>query len=137
MSTTPTITVIGSLNTDLVTRTSRLPTPGETLTTTSFATGCGGKGANQAVACARLARSSKDDNKSCAHVCMIGAVGDDEFEPKLIAELEANGVDASGVQIVRGKRTGTAVVTVEEGTGENRILINPGANSAVLPNFFS
>lgn len=77
-----TITVIGSLNTDLVTLTPRVPTGGETLTATSFSTGPGGKGANQAVACARLSRpnpASTPDHESDILVKMIGAVGDDEY----------------------------------------------------------
>ena len=127
----PIITVVGSLNTDLVTRTSRLPAPGETLTATSFSTGSGGKGANQAVACARLSRSKDDSCTPSVKVNMMGAVGDDTFGKDLIAGLKHNGVDASGVKVVQGARTGTAVVIVEEETGENRILITPGANGNV------
>ncbi|KAL8987535.1 MAG: hypothetical protein Q9177_003261, partial [Variospora cf. flavescens] len=135
---TPTITIIGSLNTDLITRTPRLPHPGETLTATSFSTGCGGKGCNQAVACARLSRSSSSpssgDAPSLITTRMLGAVGgDDEFGGALIKGLQRNGVDASDVSVVKGQRTGVAVIVVEEDTGENRILLTPGANFSVMP----
>ncbi|KAL9018420.1 MAG: hypothetical protein Q9185_004263 [Variospora sp. 1 TL-2023] len=136
---TPTITIIGSLNTDLITRTPRLPHPGETLTATSFSTGCGGKGCNQAVACARLSRSSSSsspssgDAPSLITTRILGAVGDDEFGGTLIEGLQRNGVDASDVSVVKGQRTGVAVIVVEEDTGENRILLTPGANFSVTP----
>ncbi|KAI4131374.1 MAG: hypothetical protein LQ338_001259 [Usnochroma carphineum] len=133
----PTVTVIGSLNTDLITRTTRLPKPGETLTSTSFSTGCGGKGANQAVACARLSRSMNNISSPSVNVRMVGAVGEDTFGKDLVTELESNGIDASGVRLAAREKTGTAVVIVEEDTGENRILINPGANYSVLPSTFS
>lgn len=155
----PTITVIGSLNTDLITRTDRFPNPGETLTANSFSTGSGGKGANQAVACARLSRSkpgpsaaSRASSNSLAssnpsktipfhqigakpsvHVCMIGAVGDDEFGNRLKDGLESNGIHTTDVRVIEGETTGTAVIIVEEATGENSILITPGANAHVVP----
>ncbi|KAL9007291.1 MAG: hypothetical protein Q9173_007385, partial [Seirophora scorigena] len=140
---TPTITVIGSLNTDLITRTPRLPLPGETLSATSFSTGCGGKGCNQAVACARLSSSRPSSPGSSSvhapsappliNIRMVGAIGDDEFGDTLLQGLKRNGVDASGVSVVPGKRTGVAVIVVEEATGENRILLTPGANYCVTP----
>lgn len=136
-----TITIIGSLNTDLVTHTPRVPTGGETLTATSFTTGPGGKGANQAVACARLshpnpATSVPSDDDEAIAVKMIGSVGTDAFGPTLLASLEANRVDASGVRTVPGQSTGVAVILVETGSGENRILLNPGANHALQPRDF-
>lgn len=149
------ITVIGSLNIDLVTRASRLPGPGETLTAESFETGPGGKGANQAVACARLSRtkknkkqmvdagppssSSRDDGERAAvevQVKMIGAVGDDAFGETLTAALRDNGVDVSGVQTRSGSATGVANVLVETATGENRILIASNANGTMTPDLF-
>ncbi|KAL8919532.1 MAG: hypothetical protein Q9208_006724 [Pyrenodesmia sp. 3 TL-2023] len=155
---TPSITVIGSLNTDLITRTNRFPNPGETLTANSFSTGSGGKGANQAVACARLSRptpSSFNASRSQStpnwpshlppigyrnfkdqpsiHVRMIGAVGDDAFGNHLIDGLESNDIHTADVRVIEGETTGTAVVIVEEATGENRILITPGANAYVVP----
>lgn len=78
----PRIVVIGSLNTDLITRTSRVPAAGETLISKSFDTGSGGKGANQAVACARLS-TQKCDGPQNVCVYMVGAVGDDTFGHEL------------------------------------------------------
>jgi ribokinase len=127
-----TITIIGSLNTDLVTHTPRVPIGGETLTATSFSTGSGGKGANQAVACARLSRpkpsSTQTHPTSDVVVKMVGGVGHDEFGPPLVESMKRDGIDTSGIRIVEGQTTGVAVIIVEEGSGENRILLNPGAN---------
>ncbi|KAL1596986.1 putative ribokinase [Paraconiothyrium brasiliense] len=125
------ISVIGSLNVDLVTRTPRVPVAGETLTTESFNTGFGGKGANQAVACARLSRTQEQASNgeaSDVEVRMIGAVGDDEFHEGFLKSLQADGLDTKGVKILKGKKTGVAVIVVETGTGENRIMFCPGAN---------
>ncbi|KAF7882663.1 uncharacterized protein EAF02_006026 [Botrytis sinoallii] len=97
------ITVIGSLNIDLVTLTPRVPTGGETLTATSFSTGPGGKGANQAVACARLSRpnpASAPSHTSDVLVKMIGAVGDDEFGPSLISSLKDSLIDTTSIQTI-------------------------------------
>ncbi|KAK0123849.1 hypothetical protein ONS95_008842 [Cadophora gregata] len=140
-----TITVIGSLNTDLVSVTARVPSGGETLTGTSFHTGPGGKGANQAVAAARLSRpnphspstvKSGDDVESDIVVKMVGAVGNDEFGPKIIAGLKEDGIDVAGIKVVADQPTGVAVIIVESTTGENRIIINPGANSTLQPQSF-
>lgn len=119
-----TITIIGSLNTDLVTTTSRIPSGGETLTAASFSTGPGGKGANQAVACARLSRSSPTSSQSPISdvtVRMLGAVGADEFGPVLISSLSSSGVETSQIHSIKGTNTGVAVILVEENTGENRV----------------
>ncbi|KAK4692794.1 ribokinase, partial [Lecanoromycetidae sp. Uapishka_2] len=85
----PSIFVIGSLNVDLITRTTRVPAAGETIISKSFDTGSGGKGANQAVACARLSRRNREDSVDMADVLvrMIGAVGDDPFGQNLVAEI--------------------------------------------------
>ncbi|KAL8856119.1 MAG: hypothetical protein Q9178_007244 [Gyalolechia marmorata] len=143
-----TIQIIGSLNIDLITRTPRLPAPGETLPATSFTYGSGGKGANQAVACARLSRSKKplsstatdnaiptsttsttdDDDDGEVEVYITGSIGSDFFGEYIISQLTASGVNVSGVRTVEGEKTGTAIVLVEEGSGENRILITRGAN---------
>lgn len=131
-----TITIIGSLNTDLVTTTPRVPGGGETLRATSFSTGSGGKGANQAVAVARLSSSQKSGGHGKTTVKMIGAVGADEFGPPLVQGMERDGIDVSGVKVVEGKTTGVAVIIVEESSGENRILLNPGANHTLKPNDF-
>lgn len=134
----PNITVIGSLNTDLITRTSRIPTARETLISSSYDTGCGGKGANQAVACARLTRknkSSKIEDVECT-INMIGAVGDDMFGRDLINGLASNGVGVDGVKVKVGEKSGVAVIIVEEESGENRILMSPNANYALRPSDF-
>ena len=132
-----TILVMGSLNMDLITRTSNIPRAGETLTASSFSTGPGGKGANQAVACARASNSrsvedrSTDRNKTCIEVHMIGGVGDDIYGERLVSELSSNGVNTENVKIVSDQASGVAVIIVEEKTGENRILVTPGANAFV------
>ena len=132
--TKPTITVIGSLNTDLITRTSRIPAAGETLISSSYDTGSGGKGANQAVACARLSRDkgSKVEEAQCS-VDMIGAVGDDMFGRELIHGLASDGVGVEGIRVKGGEKSGVAVIIVEEESGENRILMSPNANYALRP----
>lgn len=133
------ITVIGSLNKDLVTVTPRVPSGGETLTASSFHIGSGGKGANQAVACTRLSRPSglEDIHHSDIQVAMIGAVGDDEFGKPLINALKTDGIDTRGIREVNNMSTGVAVIIVEEGTGENRIMLNPGANHWLQPEYFT
>jgi len=115
------IAVIGSLNIDFITRTPRVPGPGETLTANSFSTGFGGKGANQAVACARLASEG-------TKVAMVGNVGDDGFGKDYFEALGKEGIHAAGVTTVKGETTGAANIVVEEETGENRIMFTPGAN---------
>lgn len=106
-----TITVIGSLNTDLVTVTRRLPHPGETLTSKSFSTVSGGKGANQAVAACRLSRDSAGAPSDII-VKMVGAVGADGFGSALKATLERDGVDVEGVAVREDIGTGVAVIIV-------------------------
>jgi len=105
---------------DLVVRTPRFAKPGETLTGNDFYTAAGGKGANQAVAAARLSGKS----------IMIGRVGQDIFGNDLRENLKKNGVDVSAVSIDDARPTGTALITVDE-NAENTIIIIPGANGAV------
>lgn len=126
------ILVIGSLNTDLITTTPRLPHAGETLTATSFTTGPGGKGANQFVACHRLLRPSATSSPAPS-VRLIGAVGSDPFGHALLSGLRAEGLDVSGVVVKAGERTGVSTIIVDEATGENRILFSPGANWSLGP----
>lgn len=109
----PRITVVGSANTDLVARTERLPRAGETLTDAVLERFPGGKGANQAVAAARLG----------ANVRFVGRVGSDDL---VLRSLEREGVDVSGVTRDDGE-TGTALVLVDA-AGENVIVVAPGAN---------
>lgn len=134
------IAVIGSLNADLVTITPRIPIGGETLTASSFSTGPGGKGANQAVACSRLSRpnpySKSATTSDIIEVRMVGAVGKDEFGPMLLKSMEESCIDTDSINVVEGTPTGVAVIIVEEGSGENRIMLNPGANYSLRPEDF-
>ena len=99
---TPKIAVIGSINMDLVTTAPRFPAVGETLLGSGFAQFMGGKGANQAVAAARLG----------AEVALVGAVGDDVFGRELLAGLQAQGVDTAAVKTLADTPTGMANITV-------------------------
>jgi ribokinase len=114
------IVVFGSINMDLVARTPRLPAPGETLTGHSFQTFPGGKGANQAVACARLG----------AKTSMVGRVGGDVFGNTLKAQLESAGVDHTNVAVDAQVSSGVALIAVED-SAENIIIVLPGANGHV------
>ncbi len=111
------IVVFGSLNMDLVTRVSRLPLPGETLMGAEFFTTPGGKGANQAVAAAKLGIST----------ALIGRVGNDDWGRSLIAGLQAQGVETSSVTVDSTIHSGVAMITVAE-TGQNQIIGVYGAN---------
>lgn len=115
------ISVIGSINMDLVSTTDRFPNKGETILGTDFKNIPGGKGANQAVAAAKLG----------ADVTMIGCVGDDPFGPPLIENLKANGVNTDNVEPVTGVPTGIAAITVAD--QDNTIIVIPGANHHVTP----
>ncbi len=125
---TPRIAVLGSLNMDLVSYVSHHPQPGETLMATSFAVSPGGKVVNQAVACAKLSRSRDGTGAPTATISMLGAVGDDAHGALLRSALENYDVDVAGVQVRTGSRTGIAVIIVDTPTGENRIILSPGAN---------
>jgi ribokinase len=111
------LTVVGSVNLDLVARSERLPRVGETLTDATFARYPGGKGANQAVAAARLG----------ARVSFVGAVGEDAFADEALAGMREAGVD---FQLGLGDATGVAVILVDA-AGENVIVVAPGANAQV------
>ena len=113
------LTVVGSINLDLVARVDRLPRPGETLTGATLGRFPGGKGANQAVAAARLG----------ARVRMIGAVGDDAFAAEALAGLEGAGL---ALRLERAGATGIALILVAA-DGENQIVVVPGANALVTP----
>lgn len=113
------ITVLGSINMDLIATTGRLPKPGETVAGTSFSTAAGGKGANQALAARR----------ADAVVRMVGAVGNDGFAEPAIALLSQAGADLAAVKRV-SEPTGTALILVG-GDGENMIAVVPGANGTV------
>jgi ribokinase len=117
-----TIVVVGSLNADLVVRTPRFPAPGETTTGTEFAVYPGGKGANQAVAAARLG----------GRVVMVGRVGADDHGRLLRSSLLAAGVDADAVIDDEDAATGVAVITIDA-SGQNQIVLAPGANRRLRP----
>lgn len=131
----PRITILGSLNIDLVSYVPHHPLPGETLTANHFNTSPGGKGANQAVACAKLSRSSDLSNAS-AHVCMIGAVGKDAYGSVLMDSLAGYGVDTADVVVKEGEKTGIAIIVVDEPSGQNRIILSPEANHSLKPEHF-
>jgi ribokinase len=114
------ITVVGSLNQDIVARVPRHPRPGETVLGSGHFVAAGGKGANQAVAAARLGQS----------VAMVGRVGDDDAGRSLLAGLSADGVDTSGVQTDPEAGTGLALITLDD-HAENAIVVSPGANGRV------
>jgi ribokinase len=111
------VVVVGSVNVDLVVRADHLPAPGETVTGGVFEQHHGGKGANQAVAAARLGRPT----------LFVGAVGDDAFGSDALQALEREGVDTSSVRTLPGEATGVALILVGGG-GENLIVVASGAN---------
>ncbi|MFK0089259.1 ribokinase [Pseudomonas sp. NPDC090755] len=116
------VVVVGSLNMDLVARAPRLPRAGETLAGESFATVPGGKGANQAVAVARLG----------APVAMIGNVGEDAYGQQLRQALLDEGIDCQGVAVCAGVSSGLALIVVDA-SSQNSIVIIPGGNGQLLP----
>lgn len=114
------IIVFGSINMDLVTKTPRLPMRGETLQGYEFFTTAGGKGANQAVAAARLGISTH----------LVGRLGNDDFGRQLLAGLQATGVHTEGVLVDETTSSGVAVIAVDV-SGENSIIIVAGANGCI------
>ncbi|HHZ4847513.1 TPA: ribokinase [Yersinia enterocolitica] len=116
------IAVIGSNMVDLITYIDDMPQVGETLEAPDFEIGCGGKGANQAVAAARLG----------ANVMMVTRVGDDLFAENTIRNLQQAGVNTQHVKAVAGTSSGVAPIFVDK-SSQNRILIIKGANNHLLP----
>ncbi|KAK6220429.1 ribokinase [Colletotrichum tabaci] len=138
-SKTPQITVLGSLNIDLTSYVPHHPLPGETLTSNSVVISPGGKGANQAVACAKLSRSRDAPNDTAAEsasVSMIGAVGSDSYGDLLLKNLGEHGVRTDRIAVGNDLKTGMAIIVVDEPTGQNRIILAPEANHAVTPDKF-
>lgn len=119
------IAVIGSSSMDLVVTSEIRPSAGETVLGTSFKTVPGGKGANQAVAAARLG----------ADVSMIGCVGDDHYGSAILDNLKQNGVDVTNVEPVTDAESGTAHIILAE--GDNSIIVVKGANDQVTPEYVS
>ena len=120
MASPPRLTVIGSINLDLVVQAERLPRAGETVSGARFARVPGGTGANQAVAAARLG----------ADVAMVGAVGHDEHADAALAGLRE--ADVEERWLVKEGPTGIALITVDA-TGETTIVVAPGANAELRP----
>lgn len=116
------ITVVGSINLDLVANAPSLPRAGETVTGATLARHPGGKGANQALAAEKLG----------AEVCLIGRVGPDGMAAEALALMEEFGVDLAGVETDVAAPTGVALITVDP-TGENQITVAAGANHLVTP----
>ncbi|MCQ6269127.1 ribokinase [Pseudarthrobacter sp. R1] len=113
----PAVTVVGSINLDLIATAERLPTAGETIGGAALSEQPGGKGANQAAAAARLGGSAR----------MIGAVGNDAQGRRMLEALAGAGVDTADVAVLP-EPTGTALIVVDR-DGENQIVVCPGANS--------
>lgn len=111
------VVVVGSLNQDISVVAERLPRPGESVTGSGHFLGPGGKGANQAVAAARLG----------AEAAMVGRVGRDEYGLSLVAGLEKEGIDVTAVGIDEESATGIAIITIDQ-NAENTIVVSPGAN---------
>lgn len=120
------IVVAGSLNMDLVLEVPRMPAAGETLSARRFKRIPGGKGANQAVACARLRATGE------RQVAMIGCVGADDFGEQLRRALTADSVMLDHLSVNPAESTGTALIMVDD-AGENCIVIVPGANATLTP----
>ena len=122
MSSMPSVCVVGSLNMDLVVRAPRLPSPGETVSGGPFTSYHGGKGANQAVAAARMG----------GKVSMIGAIGSEPHGMELASLLNAEGVHTHLLVRSDGTPTGVGVIVVAD-DGENTIVVAPGANMTLTP----
>ncbi|MFD1067168.1 ribokinase [Oceanobacillus locisalsi] len=117
----PSVCVVGSINMDMVTTTDKIPAQGETIMGESFTTYPGGKGANQAVAAARLG----------ADVVMLGAVGEDAFGKSLKERFRDEGVRDEAIITVPHASTGVATIIISE--GDNRIIVTLGANNHITP----
>ena len=116
----PRIVVVGSVNMDLVSRAVRMPAVGETVTGSDFRIIPGGKGANQAVAAARMG----------AQVALLGCVGDDTFGANLTNGLACAGIDLARLCVLQGEATGVALIIVDD-EGRNSIVLTAGANDRV------
>src|SRR5699024_9902556 len=117
----PRVCIVGSINMDMVTMTSRMPEQGETVLGEKFETYPGGKGANQAVAASRIG----------ADVSMIGSVGQDDFGKNLLTHFQAEGINHDGIHVSPHAPTGIATIILSE--NDNRIIVSPGANAALTP----
>ena len=120
------VAILGSINMDIALSVARLPKPGETISGATVAQHPGGKGANQAIASARLG----------SETMLIGAVGQDEFGKKLVANLKSSGVGVANIAEVAHRPTGQAYICVAR-DGENSIIVVPGANQGIAPGMVS
>lgn len=120
MSNAPKIVVVGSSNTDMVIQTSKFPAPGETIMGGRFFMNPGGKGANQAVAAARLG----------GNICFIAKTGNDIFGKQAIQQFKNEGMDASHVMVDPNTPSGVALITIDA-KAENSIVVAPGANATL------
>ena len=111
------VIVVGSINTDLVAYVNKLPLPGQTISVNHFAEFSGGKGANQAVAAVRAG----------VETVFLGAVGSDVYGMQRCDDLKREGIDVSGILVLNNCRSGIALIEVD-GTGENHVVVVPGAN---------
>ncbi len=116
------VVVVGSMNMDLVAKAPRFPRAGETVVGESFYTAFGGKGANQAVAIARLG----------VPVSFVGCVGDDAHGREIISGAQNEGIETAHIRVCAGRSTGTALIIVDSG-GQNRIVVVAGANNELKP----
>ena len=116
----PIIEVVGSVNMDLVVKLDRFPKEGETLSGTSFFTAAGGKGANQAVAAARLG----------AAVSFVGCVGDDSFGKEMLSSMRNEHINVDQIKVTKGLNTGVAAIMVNH-RAQNQIVVVPGANYSI------
>ncbi|MFD1362059.1 ribokinase [Lentibacillus salinarum] len=121
MSAKPNVCIVGSINMDLTVTTGKMPMQGETVLGDEFFTNPGGKGANQAVAAARMG----------ADVSFIGAVGNDPFGKTLLDNLSSEGIRTEGIEMIPESATGTATIILSE--NDNRIIVAPGSNNDVTP----
>ena len=116
------VTVLGSINLDIIHRMERLPRPGETVLSLEMQRFLGGKGANQAVAAVRAGAATR----------LIAAIGADAAGEELLSRLRDEGVDVSAVSVAAGHPTGSAIICVD-GDGENMIVVSLGANAQLKP----
>ncbi len=117
------VLVVGSIHADFYVKTSRFPSPGETVRGSSFFVLTGGKGANQAVGCARLG----------VPAYLVSAVGGDDLGGMVLRDVQSKGVDVSYVHVDPGTHTGVAFIVLNESTGENLIVVAPGADDSLRP----
>lgn len=122
MAEKPNVLVVGSINMDMVVRSPHMPAPGETVLGDGFVTNAGGKGANQAVAAARLGANCK----------LIGRIGEDSFGTALLENLRKEAIDCNDVLRTANLATGVALIIVDA-RGENSIVVASGANFRLTP----